>query len=163
MHALSVVPLCSTPSKTGPVHYNPHSQCRLWFWCLLLYWRELQLLLFQAKGFSLWYWGFFTVVIPYLWLSLPVFFVPVLFQLFLRWKISISHAFQNAGVVVLYNGIIMILCWSFFLHMAGNAASVSDCYWTLCQKLRETLRACSSATAAGLESVFCVWTGIASF
>lgn len=46
------------------------------------------------------------VTIPYLWLSLPVFSVPVLFQL----PLSISHAFQNAGVTVLHRGTGMLLC-----------------------------------------------------
>lgn len=47
------------------------------------------------------------VTIPYLWLSLPVFSVPVLFQL----PLSISHAFQEAGVTVSHRGTVM-LCLS---------------------------------------------------
>lgn len=104
----------------------------------------------------------FMVAVPYLWSSLPIFAVPVLFQLFLRWGISISHAFQNAGVTVLYNGVVMLLCWSVFLIIASNAVSLSHYYWTFCQKLYETPRTYSSAIMVRLESAICMWTGIAS-
>ena len=104
----------------------------------------------------------YMVPIPYLWSSLPIFSVPIVFLLFLRWGISISHVFQNAGVTVLYSGIVMLLYWSVFLNIAGNAVSLSGYYWTFFQNLCETLRTYSSAVMVRLESVICMWTGIAS-
>uniref|UniRef100_A0A674GIH1 Family with sequence similarity 162 member A n=1 Tax=Taeniopygia guttata TaxID=59729 RepID=A0A674GIH1_TAEGU len=96
-----------------------------------------------------------------MWLSLAGFSVPVLFQL----PLSISHAFQKAGVAVFHRGTVMLLCWSELLIRDSYAVFRSGA----CQKHCGTPRPCSGRgrSASGVpgykptlwERRFLLWAG----